>query len=62
MNFEYGKITDLKEDERGYISISINQNLAFRKVSRKFNVWDVEYLKKQMGVHYKLIPVLDIKL
>ena len=49
MNFEYGKITDLKEDERGYITISINQNLAFRKILRKFNVWNVEYLKKLMG-------------
>ena len=49
MNIVYGNITDLKEDERGYITISINQNLAFRKVLWKFNVWDVEYLKKQMG-------------
>ena len=49
MNFEYGKITDLKEDERGYITISINQNLAFRKILRKFSVWNVEYLKRLMG-------------
>jgi hypothetical protein len=49
MDFEYGKIVDLKEDERGYISITINQNIAFKKISKKFNVWDVEYLKKSMG-------------
>ena len=49
MNFEYGKIVDLQEDERGYITISINQNVAFRKISKKFNVWNVDYLKKTMG-------------
>ena len=49
MNFEYGKIMDLQEDERGYITISINQNVAFRKNLKKFNVWNVDYLKKTMG-------------
>ena len=49
MNFEYGKIVDLQEDERGYITISINQNVAFRKISKKFNVRNVDYLKKTMG-------------
>ena len=49
MNFEYGTIVDLEEDERGYITISIDQKTAFRIISKKFNVWDVDYLKKTMG-------------
>ena len=49
MDFEYGKIVDLQENERGYITISINQNVAFRKISKKFNVWDLDCLKKMMG-------------
>ena len=49
MNFEYGTITHLEENARGYITISINQNVAFRRVVKKFNVWDVAYLKKTMG-------------
>ena len=49
MNFEYGKIVDLKDDERGFVTITINQNVAFRKISKKFNVWDVDCLKKMMG-------------
>ena len=54
MDFEYGKIVDLKEDERGYITITINQNIAFKKISKKFNVWDVEYLKKTMGAALRI--------
>ena len=49
MNFEYGKIVNLEENEKGYITISIEQCKAFRKVLRKFNVWNVEYLKRHMG-------------
>ena len=49
MNFEYVTIVDLEEDERGYITISIDQKTAFRKISKKFKVWDMDYLKKTMG-------------
>ena len=49
MDFEYGKIEDIEENEKGYIIISISQNIAYKTILRKFNVWNVDYLKKQMG-------------
>ena len=49
MDFEYGRIEDLEENEKGYIVISIRQNIAYKTISRKFNVWNIDYLKKQMG-------------
>ena len=49
MDFEYGKIEAFKEFDKPFITITISQKVAYKTVSRKFNVFNVKYLKKQLG-------------
>ena len=49
MEFEYGQIEAVKEPTTTYITLVIKQKVAYGIKFRKFNVWKVEYLKKQLG-------------
>ena len=49
MEFEYGKIESFEEFEKPFITLYISQNIAYDTKIRKFNVFNIEYLKKQMG-------------
>ena len=46
MDFEYGKIEAVKEFDKPF---TISQKVAYKTVSRKFNVFNVKYLKQQLG-------------
>ena len=49
MEFEYGKIEAIEESSKNYITLIIKQKVAYGVKYRKFNVWKVDYLKKQLG-------------
>ena len=49
MEFEYGKIEAIEESTKHYITLTISQKVAYKTKLRKFNVWNVNYLKKQMA-------------
>ena len=49
MDFEYGKIEAFKEFDKPFITITISQKVAYKTVLRKFNVFNVKYLKKQLS-------------
>ena len=49
MEFEYGKIESFEEHNKPFITLSIRQNIAFDTKIRKFNIFNIKYLKKQMG-------------
>ena len=49
MEFEYGKIEAIEEPSKAYITLTIKQKVAYGIKYRKFNVWKVDYLKKQLG-------------
>ena len=49
MEFEYGKIEAIEEPSKSYITLIIKQKVAYGVKYRKFNVWKVDYLKKQLG-------------
>ena len=49
MEFQYGKIESILESAKTYITLIIRQKVAYGLKIRKFNVWKVDYLKKQLG-------------
>ena len=49
MEFEYGKIESFEEFNKPFITLSIRQNVAYDTKIRKFNIFNIKYLKKQMG-------------
>mgnify|MGYP005634709179 CR=1 FL=1 len=49
MEFEYGKIEAMEESEKPFITLTIRQNIAYEAKLRKFNVFNVKYIKKQLG-------------
>ena len=49
MEFEYWKIEAIDETSKTYITLIIKQKDAYGVKYRKFNVWKVDYLKKQLG-------------
>ena len=50
MEFKYGTIEAIEEsDGKPYIKLKIKQNVAYGIKYRKFNVFNVKQLKKQMG-------------
>ena len=49
MEFEYGQIESIEEPSNTYITLIIKQKVAYGVKIRKFNVWKVDYLKKQLG-------------
>ena len=54
MEFEYGTIEAIEEsDGKPYIKLTIKQNVAYGIKYRKFNVFNVKHLQKQMGYALK---------
>ena len=49
MEFEYGKIESFEESNKPFITLSIRQNVAYDTKIRKFNIFNIKYLKKQIG-------------
>ena len=52
MDFEYGKIEAFKEFDKPFITITISQKVVYKTVSRKFNVFNVKYLKNLQKAKY----------
>ena len=39
----------MEESEKSFITLTIRQNIAYETKLRKFNVFNVKYIKKQLG-------------
>ena len=49
MEFEYRKVENIEESDKAYITLVIEHKIAYRTKTRKFNVWKIDNLKKQLG-------------
>ena len=49
----YGKISEVKPSQKGYIRLTVSHNVPFKTKHIKFNVWNQELLKKANGTPLK---------